>query len=118
MKRAFRLFLLLGALVGLFGGTAANASVAPANVAAMTAFGSADCMTMMSNHQKPGQSPCRNAALACVAAVGCAASVYIVNDTETLTVSGAMFSLGYFPRAIVLHGSKRIPEPRPPSTFG
>ncbi|WP_254657067.1 hypothetical protein [Sphingobium fuliginis] len=65
MKRALHLFLLLGALIGLFGQSVAYASVqsamsAPMAMSGMTDSGmSEDCMKMMAQQQQPRRNPAR-----------------------------------------------------------
>src|SRR3546814_14972444 len=77
VKRALHLFLLLGALIGLFGQAVAYASVpsavsAPMAMSGMTDSGmSEDCMKMMAQQQQPAQKPCKGMNLACIAARGC-----------------------------------------------
>ena len=117
MKRAFHLVLLIGALFGLVGGTPAYSSMAPVGTA-MTMSGSSDCMAMMAKLQKNEPSPCRNAAPGCLAAVGCAVSVYIVDDAETAKVLSVAVTPVYFSRSSVLHGLAGTPEPRPPAILG
>ena len=117
MKRAFHFVLLIGALFGLVGGTPAYSSMAPVSTA-MTMSGSTDCMAMMAKHQKSEPSPCRNAAPGCLAAVGCAVSVYIVHNPGTAQGSSVAITPVYFSRASVLHGLVGTPEPRPPAILG
>ncbi len=117
MKRALHLFLLLGALVGIFGGTAAYSSVAPSSPVSGMATTSIDCVTMASNDEKSGSAPCRGADHACVAAIGCAASVFIFDKRDASKDFVGPMSLGYFPSEVVLHGSNLLPELRPPTTF-
>ena len=124
MKHAFRLFLLLGALIGLLGQEAAFASgppavSAPMTMSAMVASGmSEDCMKMMAQQQQPAQKPCKGMTLACIAAMGCVVPMALRNDAPTLAVREAGPTLAFWSTTPVLHGSELAPEPEPPTLLG
>ena len=124
MKNALRLFLLLGALIGLLGQEAAFASAPPAMPAQMTMFGMADsgmsedCMKMMAQQQQPAQKPCKGMTLACIAAMGCVVPMAVRNDSLTLAVPAASATLAFWTTTTVLRGSELTPEPEPPTLLG
>jgi hypothetical protein len=134
VKRALHLFLLLGALIGLFGQGIAIASIpSPASAAmampvkAMSAKAmsetslsgmSEDCMKMMAAQQQPGEKPCKGMTLACIAAMGCVVPMVVRNDSPTLALRNADAVPAFWPTTTVLHGSELTPEPEPPTLLG
>jgi hypothetical protein len=119
VQRAIHLFLLLGALIGLFGQSVAYASVTPAVASPITMSGiSEDCMKMMAQQQQPEQKPCKGMTLACIAAMGCVVPMAIRNDAPALAVRPADPSLAFWPTTTVLRGSDLAPEPEPPTLLG
>lgn len=124
VKRAFHLFLLLGALIGLLGQEAAFASGPPAVSAPMAMSGMADsgmsedCMKMMAQQQQPAQKPCKGMTLACIAAMGCVIPMAARNDAPVLGAREAGPTLAFWPTTTVLHGSDLTPEPEPPTLLG
>lgn len=123
VKRALHLFLLLGALTGLFGQALAYASVQTAVSAPMAMSGMADsgmsedCMKMMAQ-QQPQQKPCKGMTLACIAAMGCVVPMVVRNDSPALASREAAPSLAFWPTTTVLRGSDLTPEPEPPTLLG
>ena len=115
MKRIVRLVFLLGALLGLFGQSVANASIGNLNTPSEMASVTPDCMAAMMSHKKPAQSPCQSTAQACVSALGCAVPFNIVNTVDKSVHPILSSSVGFYPKAVILHGVARPPEPRPPS---
>lgn len=124
MKRALRLFLLLGAMIGLLGQGFAYASVPPAMPTQMAMSGmvdsgmSEDCMKMMAQQQQPAQKPCKGMTLACIAAMGCVVPMAVRNDSPSLAVPPANAALAFWTTTTVLHGSELTPEPEPPTLLG
>ena len=124
MKRAIHLFLLLGALIGMFGQAVAYASVPPAMPVQMTMSGTADsgmsedCMKMMAQQQQPEQKPCKGMTLDCIAAMGCVVPMAIRSDAPALGSRPADPSLAFWPTTTVLRGSDLAPEPEPPTLLG
>lgn len=124
VKRALRLFLLLGALIGLFGQAVAYASVQPAVSAPMTMSKMADsgmsedCMKMMAQQQQPAQKPCKGMTLACIAAMGCVVPMAVRNDALALAARAADPTLDFWPTTTVLRGNELTPEPEPPTLIG
>jgi hypothetical protein len=124
VKRALHLFLLLGALIGLFGQAVAYASVPPAVSAPMAMSGMAtsgmseDCMKMMAQQQQPAQKPCKGMTLACIAAMGCVVPMAVRNDAPALAARPADPTLAFWPTTAVLRGSELTPEPEPPTLLG
>lgn len=124
MKRALHLFLLLGALIGLFGQAVAYASVQPAVSAPMTMSAmsnsgmSEDCMEMMAQQQQPGQKRCKGMTLACIAAMGCVVPMAVRNDAPALTAREASATLAFWTTITVLRGNNLTPEPEPPNLLG
>ncbi|AUW60539.1 hypothetical protein C1T17_20135 (plasmid) [Sphingobium sp. SCG-1] len=123
MKRALRLFLLFGALIGLFGQAVAYASVQTASSAPMAMSGmtnsgmSEDCIKMMAQ-QQPQQKPCKGMTLACIAAMGCVVPMVVRNDSPALVSRGAGPALAFWPTTTVLLGSDLTPELEPPTLLG
>jgi hypothetical protein len=116
VKNALRLFLLLGALIGLFGQAAAYASVPPAVSAPMAMSGmSEDCMKMMAEQQQPAQKPCKGMTLDCIAAMGCVVPMVLRNDAPALASHETDPTAAFWPTIIVLRGSELTPEPEPPT---
>ena len=124
VKRALRLFLLVGALIGLFGQAVAYASVPPAMSAPMVMSGMADsgmsedCMKMMAQQQQPAQKPCKGMTLACIAAMGCVVPMAVRSDAPALATPTAGSSLAFWTTTTVLRGSDLAPEPEPPTLLG
>lgn len=124
MKRALHLFLLLGALIGLFGQAVAYASVqsavsAPITMSGMSDSGmSEDCMNLMAQQQQPGQKPCKGMTLACIAAMGCVVPMAVRNDAPALRAREASATLAFWTTTTVLRGSNLTPEPEPPNLLG
>ncbi len=118
MKRALSLFLLLGAMIGLLGQSAAYASGSSALSVPTTMSGmSAECMKMMAK-QQPAKKPCKGMTLDCIAAMGCAVPI-ILRDAPPLPASFAPIkAAAFWPAAIVLRGSELTPEPEPPILHG
>ena len=115
MKRIVHLGLILGALLGLFGQSMANASVGNLNTSSEIASVTTDCMAAMMSHNKSTQSPCRDTAQVCVSVIGCAVPFNVVNNVDKLVHPVLSLSLDFYPKAVILHGIARSPEPRPPS---
>jgi hypothetical protein len=124
VKRALRLFLLLGALIGLFGQGIAYASFAPPVSASKTMVEMADsgmsedCMKMMAQQQQPTQKPCKGMTLACIAAMGCVVPMAVRNDEPALVTREASATLAFWPTVTVLRGTELAPEPEPPTLLG
>jgi hypothetical protein len=119
VKHALRLFLLLGAMLGLLGQGFAYASVAPAMPTQMAMSGmSEDCMKMMEQQQQPAQKPCKGMTLACIAAMGCTVPMAVRNETPAFLAPVASAALAFWTTTTVLHGSELTPEPEPPTLLG
>jgi hypothetical protein len=130
VKRALHLFLLLGALIGLFGQGIAYASFpspapapmkmsAPMAVSGMADSGmSEDCMKMMAGQQRPGQKPCKGMTLACIAAMGCVVPMAVRNDAPAIAAREAGSMMAFWPTTKVLRGGDLSPEPEPPTLLG
>ena len=125
VKHALRLFLLLGALIGLLGQEAAFASALPAVSASMAMAGttdsgmSDDCMKMMAQQQQqPAQKPCKGMTLARIAAMGCVIPMAVRNDAPTLAARAADPTLAFWTTTTILHGGELTPEPEPPTLLG
>jgi hypothetical protein len=130
VKRALHLFLLLGALIGLFGQGIAYASLpssapapmkmsAPTTMSGMADSGmSEDCMKMMAGQKQPGQTPCKGMTLACIAAMGCVVPMAVRNDAPAIAAREAGLAMAFWPTTTVLRGSDLTPEPEPPTLLG
>lgn len=123
MKHAFSLFLLLGALISLFGQVAAyatappDASISMAQPMAMSGMNE-DCMKMMAQQkQQPGQKPCEGMTLDCIAAMGCVVPMTL-RDAPTLASREIAPVTDFWPTTAVLSGSDLTPEPPPPTFLG
>src|SRR5579863_1801714 len=116
VKRALHLFLLLGAMIGLFGQAVAYASGSSAMSAPMAMSSmSADCMKMMAQQQQPVQKPCKGMSLDCIAAMGCVVPI-VLRDAPPMPASFEPAQVAAFwPTATVLRGSELAPEPEPPT---
>ena len=115
MKRIVHLGLILGALLGLFGQSMAHASIGNLSTSSEIASEMTDCMAAMMSHNKSNKSPCQGTAQACVSVIGCPVPFNVVNDIDKLVHPVLSLSLGFYSKAVILHGVARPPEPRPPS---
>ena len=99
VKRFFASLLLVGALLGLFGGQMAAARSVPMAMSAPKAMAmDSDCMAMMAKQQPaPEKKPCKGLTLDCIAAMGCVvplAAADLAGDIATPRIHGA---LGFWP---------------------
>ncbi|MDE1918578.1 MAG: hypothetical protein KGJ57_21320 [Sphingomonadales bacterium] len=123
VKKAIHLFLLIGALIGLFGQEVAIATVVPVVNAPMTMQSSSDagmpddCMKMMAR-QQPTKRPCKGMTLACMAAMGCIAPMAIRSDAPVLAARQINPVPAFWPVTSILHGSNLAPDPEPPTLLG
>ncbi|AJR26801.1 MULTISPECIES: hypothetical protein [Sphingomonadales] len=120
MKRFFASLLLVGALLGLFGGQMAAARSVPMAMSAPKAMAmDSDCMAMMAKQQPaPEKKPCKGLTLDCIAAMGCVvplAAADLAGDIATPRIHGA---LGFWPTNAVLAGKSFGPDPDPPTNLG
>lgn len=121
MQRWFSLFLLIGALVGLFGQETAYAAASAAPMldrsnAEMPM--SADCAEMMGIEQQDRDVPCSGMSLDCVAKMGCAAPIVLI--PAALAETGDVVGLSAPAVSLVapLSGRSQSPELHPPAVFG
>lgn len=115
MNRAFRLFLFVGALFGLFMQTAtyAAAPVAPVMASQMDWH----CMEMM-DKQPPAGKPCKGLTLDCIAVMGCVAPVALPGMASPTAMPQFTLPMAFWPVSAVLIGSDLAPELHPPSILG
>lgn len=119
MRRALKLVLVIGVLLGLFGQTVAVA----ASPAVMTAIERmtpttmpVDCLGMMKGSDK-STLPCDRMTLACAAGMGCLTIVAL--EVPSAPVAEAMVAAlaPTTPPFRALQGRSVQPEPHPPSTL-
>ncbi len=123
MKRALQLFLLLGALIGLFGLEGAYAGAprmsAPAAATAMATMPmDADCMAMMAKEARkpqPMPGPCKGMTLDCIAAMGCVLPMLTGVSGPALAAPPTSSKTQYWTVTRVLAGDDRPPDLHPPS---
>ncbi len=132
VKRFFASLLLVGALLGLFGGQMAAARSVPMAMSAPKAMAMDSeitydenidkeqyCMAMMAKQQPaPEKKPCKGLTLDCIAAMGCVvplAAADLAGDIATPRIHGA---LGFWPTNAVLAGKSFGPDPDPPTNLG
>jgi hypothetical protein len=113
VKQSFSLILLLGALIGLFGQSAALAGGlrATATSTAVTSPQS-DCMGMM--QKPPEQKPCKGLTLDCVAAMGCIAPMLPGEPIRVAVAPATAMPTSAVP-IVALVGRSVAPELEPPS---
>ena len=121
MQRWLSLFLLIGALAGLFGQETAYAaaSAAPMLDRSDTEMPmSADCAEMMGVEQQDRDVPCSGMSLDCVAKMGCAAPAALIPAVSS--DAGDMLALPAPTVALVapMAGRSQSPELHPPAILG
>ncbi|QOV94745.1 hypothetical protein IM701_04625 [Novosphingobium sp. ES2-1] len=120
MKRFFASLLLVGALLGLFGGQMAAARSIPTAMSAPKAIAmDADCMAMMAKQQPaPEKKPCKGLTLDCIAAMGCVAPLVAADLATGMLTSRIYGAPGFWPTSTVLTGKSFAPDPDPPTHLG
>jgi hypothetical protein len=119
MRRAHKLALILGVLLGLFGQivtVAASPAVANAMSATAPVTMSMDCVGMMQNDGEKSL-PCQQMTLACLAGMGCF-HLYALNSRSSSVpemVSTDLLLMS--PSCPALHGRSVLPEQHPPNTL-
>jgi len=120
VRRALRLLLLFGALLGIFGQQAAFAAservvTVPAAVFQM----SPDCMEMMQDEQpQPAQKPCKGLTFDCIAAMGCIVPIILKEPAVPITAPLFVSSLAFWPTTSIFAGNEIPPEQHPPQILG
>jgi hypothetical protein len=119
MRRAHKLALILGVLLGLFGQivtVAASPAVATVISAAAPATMPLDCVGMMQGDG--GKSlPCQQMTLACLAGMGCL-PLYALNSRSSPVAEMVSTDLLLIsPAYPALHGRSAQPEQHPPNTL-
>lgn len=119
MRRALKLVLVIGVLLGLFGQTVAVAA-SPAVVTAIERMApttmSVECLGMMKGNDK-SSVPCDRMTLACVAGMGCL-TIYAVEIPSPPVAEAMVAALPpTTPPFRALQGRSVQPEPHPPSTL-
>ena len=119
LRRAHKLALIVGVLLGLFGQVvtvAASPAVANAISATAPATMPMNCVGMM---QKAGGKslPCQQMTLACLAGMGCL-PLYVLNSRSSsvpeMVITDLLLSS---PSYLALHGRSVLPEQHPPNTL-
>ena len=119
MKHLFRLMLLFGALLGLFGGQVAVAASVPTTIApaAVSRMGD-DCMQLMHDPRpQPGKKPC-DGTLGCMIAMGCIAPMALYIPPVAFVDRVCDSKLAFWSTSSVLVGTDRPPEHHPPTILG
>lgn len=115
MKRLIRMFLVLGAVIGLFGQGLALAYAGSSPAMAKIAMAD-DCMSdMKAATAADGSKPCKGMTLACIAAMGCTIPLVVPADhvfAGPVAQSAPIHGRGASTR---LTGRELAPEPDPPS---
>lgn len=115
MQRIFPLFLLLGALLGLFGQGMALAAVPGVQVSkAVSVAAESDCMKMM--QEDPDGQPCKGITLDCIAAMGCVVPFTLANEQPGLNAPAFQPAMRSAALAARLTGRVPAPEPEPPTS--
>lgn len=115
MARIIHICLLLAALGGWLGQTAAMA-MAPAPIGSgplQASMLSMDCSDMVAL-PAPGKSPCKTITLHCSAAMGCAPATLVEREKPSMPLLGDRIKPA-LPLAARLSGRTYGPEPDPPS---
>jgi hypothetical protein len=119
MRRAHKLALILGVLLGLFGQivtVAASPAVATAMSVTSPATMPMDCLGMMQNDSEKSL-PCQRMTLACFAGMGCL-PLYALNSRSSpvpeMVSTDLLLISPSFP---ALHGRSTQPEQHPPNTL-
>lgn len=121
MQRWFSLFLLIGALVGLFGQETAYAAASAApmldrSTAEMPM--SADCAEMMGIEQQDRDVACSDMSLDCVAKMGCAGPVALIPAVSTEAAEMLGLPVPAVSLVASMVGRSPIPELHPPAILG
>ncbi|PKB25342.1 hypothetical protein B0I00_0538 [Novosphingobium kunmingense] len=119
MRRAHKLALILGVLLGLFGQivtVAASPAVATAVSGAAPAMMPMDCVGMM---QDDGEKslPCQQMTLACLAGMGCLPLFAVNNRSSPVAEMVSTDLLLISPSYPALLGRSTQPEQHPPNTL-
>ena len=119
MRRAHKLVLILGVLLGLFGQmvtVAASPAVATAMTAGAPATMPIDCVGMM---QKDGEKslPCQQMTLACLAGMGCLPLFALNSRSSPVPEMVSTDLLFISPSYPALLGRSNQPEQHPPNTL-
>lgn len=118
MQRWVSMFLLIGALVGLFGQESAYAAAAamPAlNQSTVEMTMSADCAEMMGIDQQDRGEPCGGMSLDCIAKMGCAAPVALIPAAPADTDDMLDLTVPTVPLISPMAGRSQSPELHPPA---
>lgn len=123
MKRWFSLFMLFGALLGLFGQTSVFANAGRLDRSIETVGGpqmSPDCAEMMGlAKQKPKpEKPCHGMTPDCIAKMGCAAAAALVPGSAIDLAADAVTGVTTQTSVVRLVGRSLTPEPEPPTFLG
>ena len=116
MARLFRICLLLLALGGLIGQSAAMAMApGPMTVGPVhAATPGMDC-TDLAKSSAPGKMPCKKMTLQCMAAMGCAPAAFVRPDVPNMPSPLVGRVKSTLSPAARLRGRSYGPEPDPPS---
>jgi len=115
MKGVFPLFLLLGALLGLFGqGMALAAAPASLVFQATSVAAESDCMKMMD--KAPDGEPCKGITLDCIAAMGCVVAFTLADEQPALNAPVLPTNVELASIVTPLSGRVPSPEPEPPTS--
>ena len=123
MKRWFSLFLLFGALLGLFGQGSAFANPGRLDRSIETVGGpqmSSDCAEMMglAKPKPKPEKPCQGMTPDCIAKMGCAVAAALVPGSTIDLAADAVTGVTTRTSVVRLVGRSLTPEPEPPTFLG
>lgn len=112
----FRSFLLMLAVLGLFGQSTAMAmSPVMGDNISMAAMAKMDCGDSMMSGQMHGSAPCKKMTLQCIAAMGCVVAPVLQPVDVTLSARYRHALAPASPLMLRLEGRTYGPDPDPPS---
>lgn len=115
MKRYFALFLLFGAMIGLFGQEMAFASGVRHDKASPHSALMPGCTMPMAEQKQ--DKPCKGLTLECIAAMGCAIPLAHADEPAIVEPIATVQIAPVAPATKRLTGLRVLPEPEPPHTL-
>lgn len=116
MTRLLRSFLLMMAVLGLFGQSTAMAmSPVKGDGMSMAAMAKMDCGDSMMSGQMHGSVPCKKMTLQCIALMGCTVAPLLQPVDVTLSARYFDALAPASPLMVPLEGRTYGPDPDPPS---
>jgi hypothetical protein len=118
LKARLSLFLLVGALLGLFGqglAYAAGPRLAPRVEASHAMQPGTDCAGMTTPEKAAPEHPCKGLTLECIAQMGCIVPMTFAEPAPVMMRASAPRLPATWPTRIALPGLEVAPEPEPPA---